>query len=131
MNAQCDASRDLAIAFRTIGWADGARAIIADRGSVETHPMLRTSVQPGGDSESYQLGPLIADRFVPGEATALRCGPDSTGLSAALLTIGRATPWADCVVFGDDLDPIATALQELSLDLFEQCRILPSSSDTL
>lgn len=126
INVQCSGTDPLAIAFRTIGWADGATALIGNSatGVVEVHPMTRTSVQPGGDSESYQLGPLPWGTFDAGTATTFPCDTSAASLSVALLTTGRLTPYADCVVFGRDLADVADELRAIDSSLFDECRIL-------
>lgn len=120
-----DCLPELAIAFRTRGWADHTEALLVDSltGRVERHPLVRIDGHPGGAWESYQLGPLSTAAAVePNVSTSFAC--DDPVRTTALLSWRRGGGVADCVAWGDDLGQLSLQLEAIGDDVLAGCRIL-------
>ena len=131
VNVECAGVSELAIAFRTIGWADGASALIVNSatGHAELHTFARMDVHPGGDWETYQVGPLgdAGLDWEDGLSTQLSCPEDAGVLTIAVLPVSRLGGYADCLAIGVDLAALGVEIEAIAPGVFQACRLSTAS----
>lgn len=115
-------------AFRTRGWAGGARVLLVEgaEARVEEHPLVLEESDTAGRWDRYTLGPLAdeASPPEPGTSTAIRCGETDALTSWALWTLDRSGAPADCVVWGPAPLDALHALGALNPTIVPLCRDL-------
>ena len=95
----------------TNGWADSAilTAMRQTDQRIEDHQMQLTDVDPGGAWDRWELGPLLPVPdpllYEAGQNTGLNCVEDPD-LAFSVRLIADAGRTRDCVMWGDELDPV-------------------------
>ncbi|MCA9488498.1 MAG: hypothetical protein H6736_09380 [Alphaproteobacteria bacterium] len=117
---------DLAVAFRTRGWAGSAEAFVVNAltGATERHAFTLTTSDPDGAFDLYQLGPLTTavGPYDPGSTTSFACETSWWDVSLALVTRGRSGATVDCLTLGFDQEQLAVVLGSVDTELLESCR---------